>query len=154
MQIAKDMVVTMHYTLTLDNGQVVDTSADREPLSFLVGHDQIIPGLEIELIGLSTGDKKTVIVAAKDAYGEHDENLVETVERDKIPSNIELKEGLVLRANRENGEIMEFTVKSFDDENVVFDLNHPLAGETLTFNTEIMNVRQASNEEIAHGHVH
>ncbi len=154
MQVAKDMVVAMHYTLVLENGEIADTSADREPLSFICGHSQIIPGLENELMGMSVGDKKTVKVAPKDAYGEYDESLLQRAPREQIPENIELKEGLVLRANSEDGQIMEFVVKSFDEKEVVFDLNHPLAGETLTFETEIMEVRAASSEEIDHGHVH
>ena len=154
MQIENNMVVAIHYTLTLEDGKVMDSSAGREPLNFIVGHHQIINGLENALMGLKVGDKKNVVVDPKAGYGERDEALEESVPLDKIPADIELKKGLVLHANQENGEVMEFPVKSFDDKNVVFDLNHPLAGETLTFETEIMEVRKATDEEIAHGHVH
>ncbi|MBN2411751.1 peptidylprolyl isomerase [candidate division KSB1 bacterium] len=154
MQVEKDKVVAFHYKLTLDSGEIVDSSEDREPLNFLVGHGQIIPGLEKELIGMKVGEKKSVQVDSKDGYGERDEELLQIVDRDQIPENIELKEGLVLRANKDDGEIVEFTVQSFDEEKVVFDLNHPLAGETLNFDTEIINIRNATEEEISHGHVH
>ncbi len=154
MQVEKDKVVAIHYKLTLDSGEVVDSSEDREPLNFLVGHGQIIPGLEKELIGMKIGEKKSVQVDSKEGYGERDEELVQIVDRNQIPDNIELKEGLVLRANKDNGDIVEFTVQSFDEEKVVFDLNHPLAGETLNFDTEIITIRDATDEEISHGHVH
>ncbi len=154
MQVQKDMVVAFHYTLTLNSGQVVDSSADGEPLSFLVGHGQIIPGLEEQLLGLKVGDKKTVNVAPGDGYGERDEELVQVVDRAEIPEKIDLYEGLVLRANSPDGDNIEFTVKSFDEKEVVFDLNHPLAGEALNFDTEIMSIRNATKEEIEHGHVH
>ena len=154
MQVEKNMVVAFHYTLTLDSGEVVDSSEGREPLNFLVGYGQIIPGLEKELIGMKAGEKKAVKVESKEGYGERDEELVQTVPRDQIPDNIELTEGLVLRANKEDGDIIEFTVKSFDESKVVFDLNHPLAGETLNFDTEVVNIRDATEQEISHGHVH
>jgi len=154
MQVEKDKVVAFHYKLTLDSGEVVDSSEDREPLNFLVGYGQIIPGLEKELIGMKVGDKKTVKVESKEGYGERDEELMQIVERNQIPENIELKKGLVLRANKEDGDVVEFTVQSFDEEKVVFDLNHPLAGETLNFDTEIVNIRDASEQEREHKHVH
>ncbi len=154
MQVEKDKVVAFHYKLTLDSGEVVDSSEDREPLNFLVGYQQIIPGLEKELLGMKVGEKKSVQVESNEGYGERDEELMQIVARDQIPENIELKEGLVLRANKEDGDVVEFTVQSFDEEKVIFDLNHPLAGETLNFETEIVNIRNATDKEISHGHVH
>jgi len=154
MQVEKDKVVAFHYKLTLDSGQVVDSSEGREPLNFLVGYGQIIPGLEKELMGMQVGEEKSVRVDSKEGYGERDEQLIQVVSRDQIPENIELKEGLVLRANKEDGDIVEFTVKSFDEKEVVFDLNHPLAGETLNFETKVVDIRDATEQEIAHKHVH
>ena len=154
MYIEKDKVVAIHYKLTLDSGEVVDTSEGREPLNFLVGYGQIIPGLEKELIGMKMGEEKSIKVDSKEGYGERDEKLVQIVSRDQIPENIELKEGLVLRANKDDGDIVEFTVKSFDEKEVVFDLNHPLAGEDLNFETKVVDIRDATEQEIAHKHVH
>ncbi|HHM24450.1 MAG TPA: peptidylprolyl isomerase [Bacteroidetes bacterium] len=154
MKVEKDKVVSLHYTLTLDSGEVVDSSREREPFTFLVGHGQIIPGLEEALMGMKVGDKKTVKIAPKDAYGERNEELVKSVDRSLIPENIELYEGLILTGQSETGEEIEVTVASFNDKEVVLDMNHPLAGQNLTFEVEIVDIRDATPEELAHGHAH
>jgi FKBP-type peptidyl-prolyl cis-trans isomerase SlyD len=154
MKVEKDKVVSLHYTLSLANGEIIDSSRGGEPFTFLVGHQQIIPGLEAGLMGMQEGEKKTVQVAAKDAYGERDENLVQTVDRSLIPETIELYEGLVLSGRSESGHEIEVVVKSFNDREVVLDMNHPLAGEDLTFDVEILEIRDATPEELAHGHAH
>ncbi len=154
MKVEKDKVVSLHYTLTLDSGEVIDSSRDREAFSFLVGHHQIIPGLEAKLLGMQEGEKKVVKVAAKDAYGERDEELLKAVDRNLIPENIELYEGLILSGQDETGREIEVTVASFNDKEVVLDMNHPLAGQDLTFDVEIVSVRDATEEELTHGHAH
>jgi len=145
MQIAKDMVVSMHYTLTLDTGEVIDSSAGREPLQFIYGRGMIIPGLEKELLALKTGDKKTVTVQPDEGYGLVNEELIQT---------LELKVGMALTGRNEQGQQFEVVVQSFTDAEVVIDMNHPLAGKVLNFETEIVAVREASAEELSHGHVH
>ena len=154
MQIAKDMLVSMHYTLTLDSGDVIDTSEGREPLQFIYGHGMIIPGLEKELLSLKTGDKKSVTVQPEEAYGPVNEQLLQTIGRDQLPPDLELKEGMALTGRNEQGQQFEVLIKSFTDSDVVIDMNHPLAGKGLNFETEIIEIRTANAEELDHGHVH
>jgi len=154
MQIQNNHVVSMHYTLTLESGETVDTSVEREPLQFLTGQQQIIPGLEREIMNLQPGDKKSVKVAPEDGYGLVNEDLTQTVGREQIPADVELKEGLALTGQNAEGQQFQVVVKSFNDAEVELDMNHPLAGETLHFDIEIIDVRPATPEEIDHGHVH
>lgn len=154
MQVAKDMVVSMHYTLALENGSVLGSSADREPLQFICGHGMIIPGLEKELIGLKTGDRKKVTVQPQDGYGFVNDQLIQTVNRDQLPPNLELEKGMFLTGQNEQGQQFDVKVKSFNDTEVVIDMNHPLAGEVLHFETEIVDLRKASPGELDHGHIH
>lgn len=153
MQIEKDMVVTMHYELTLDSGEVIDSSQGREPLQFIFGHGMIIPGLEKELLSLKTGDKKSVTVQPEEGYGLVNEQLIQTVSRTQLPPDMELKEGMVLTGKNEQGQQFEVGVKSFNDSEVVIDMNHPLAGKVLNFKTDIIDIRPATAEELNHGNV-
>ena len=154
MQIQNNHVVSMHYTLTLESGETVDSSVEHEPLQFLTGQQQIIPGLEREILNLQPGDKKSVTVAPEDGYGLVNEDLTQTVGREQIPADVELKEGLALTGQNADGQQFQVIVKSFNDAEVELDMNHPLAGETLHFDIEIIDVRPATPEEIDHGHVH
>ena len=154
MKVEKDKVVSMHYTLALDSGDVIDSSEGREPLQFIYGRGMIIPGLEKELSSLEKGDKKAVQVQPEEGYGLVNDQLVQTIKRSQLPPDIELKEGITLTGKNEQGQQFNVVVKSFDDENVVIDMNHPLAGKVLNFETEIVDVRKASAEELDHGHVH
>jgi FKBP-type peptidyl-prolyl cis-trans isomerase SlyD len=154
MTIEKDKVVSFHYTLKLDSGEVADSSENREPLNFLVGNGQIIPGLETEMIGMSTGDKKVVTVQPEDAYGKKDPGLVQTVGRENIPDSINIKVGERLQGQSADGHVVQGEIVSLDEKSVDIDFNHPLADEVLTFDIEIVDVREASAEELSHGHAH
>lgn len=154
MQVEKHMVVSMHYTLTDEAGNTMDSSEENDPMTFLVGADQIIPGLERALMGLSIGDKKLVIVSPKDGYGERDEEMIQEFERSELPDADQLELEEVLEFEDEEGDTVEGSVIEITGEKVTVDFNHPLAGETLHFQTEIIDIRKASPEEIAHGHVH
>ncbi|MBN1481373.1 peptidylprolyl isomerase [candidate division KSB1 bacterium] len=154
MTIKKDRVVSFHYTLTLDSGEIADTSDGREPLRFLVGSGQIIPGLENEMLGMSRGDSKVVTVQPEDAYGFKDQELIQTVDRTYIPDSINLVVGEQLEGQSEDGHRVRGQIASVDDQSVKIDFNHPLAGEVLTFDVKILNVRDASAEELDHGHAH
>ncbi len=155
MQVEKDKVVSFHYKLTLESGETIDSSFERdEPLMFIVGVGQIIPGLEKEMMGLKIGDKKTVSVAPEDAYGVRDDRLIQTYSRAQLPTGVEYKVGKVLRLESEQGYPVDVVVTAATDENVTLDLNHPLAGETLNFEIEIMGIREATAEELDHDHVH
>lgn len=155
MTIANDVVVTLDYLLKLDDGEEIDRSDNLDPFQFLQGHGQIIPGLERELYGMQVGDEKQVTVAPADGYGEFDPNDFDTVPRDIFPADMELTEGQQLQLrDADSGQVYQATVSELDDENVVLDFNHPLAGETLIFQIKIADLRAATSEELAHGHVH
>jgi len=155
LKVADDLVVSMHYTLTLDDGEVVDSSVKGDPLQFLQGFGQIIPGLEKELYGMAIGDNKKVVVAAVDGYGEIDPDAFQVVPRSIFPEELDLEEGMGLRMrDQASGQLIETYVAEIRADEVLLDFNHPLAGEVLTFDIEITDLRAASDEELAHGHVH
>lgn len=154
MTIEKNKVVALHYTLTLNSGEIADSSAGGDPLSFLVGGGQIIPGLEDELLGLVKGDKKIITVQPEDAYGVKSKKLVQTIERDQIPDSVTIQIGERLQGQSDDGHIVEGEIVAVDEKNVRIDFNHPLADKVLTFDVEIVDIRDASPEELAHGHAH
>ena len=151
--IADDVVVTLDYTLTVD-GEVVDSTAGIDPISFLQGYENIIPGLENELYGLKVGDQKKVYVPAKDAYGEIDPEAVVEVPRKDIPKDIPIKTGIELQVSNEDGELMDAVITAISKNTVTLDFNHPLAGKNLTFEVTVVDLRAAEPEELEHGHVH
>jgi FKBP-type peptidyl-prolyl cis-trans isomerase SlyD len=148
-------VISFHYTLTDPSGEVLDTSRDQNaPFSYLEGSGQIIPGLERALALLGVGDQRKISVAAADAYGLQDEQLMVTVPREKLPNSGELQEGDQFQASGPNGEMLLFRVVGIEGEEVTLDGNHPLAGVDLVFDVEMTGIREATAEELAHGHVH
>jgi len=151
LKVAKDKVVAIDYTLTVQ-GDVVDTTAGGEPLEYLHGHGNIITGLENALAGLSKGDSINVQVEPEDGYGEYDEDGTEVHPRSEFPQEVEV--GSMFVGETEDGDEVMLTVVEVDDENVTVDRNHPLAGEVLSFDVTVRDVRDASPEELDHGHVH
>ncbi len=149
----KPRVVTFHYTLTDSEGTEIDSSRGGDPLAYLEGAGNIIPGLESELSKLSQGDKKKVQVAAKDAYGEKNADMVMEVPRTQFPADVQIKVGDRFRTSDDHFSPV-FSVVKITDSHVTIDGNHPLAGKDLTFDVEITEVREASDEEKSHGHVH
>ncbi len=154
MQIAKDSVVSIEYTLTDDNGAILDQSAGRGPLWYLHGHENIVPGLEKALGGKSVGDKLTVSVPPEDGYGAYDETQTFEVPRSELPATIQPQKGMELTMRSPNGHSVPVTILKVKPSSVVMDGNHPLAGKTLHFAVEVSGVRKATKEELAHGHVH
>lgn len=153
--VADNMVVSLDYTLRLDDGQVVDSSEGREPLLFLHGRGQIVPGLEKELYGMEIGEMKKVAVSPAEGYGEADDDAFQLYPRDIFPNDMELTEGMGLHMrDTESGQVVEAYIYEIRNDGVVLDFNHPLAGETLYFDVKIAGVRPATNEELAHGHAH
>ncbi|TVR57185.1 MAG: peptidylprolyl isomerase [Spirochaetaceae bacterium] len=153
MTVEKDKVVTMAYTLTDSEGQVLDTTGDDGEFSYVHGVGAIIPGLEAELAGKAAGEHVAAEIPPENAYGERDDARVFSIPRERLGEIDELEEGMRFQAKMgENVEIL--TVADFDDENVTLDANHPLAGVTLKFDVTIKDVREATEEEIEHGHVH
>ena len=153
MKITSGHVVEIEYTLTNDKGDVLDSSKGREPLAYLHGSKNIIPGLEKELEGRAKGDELKVTVEPAEGYGERNDEAIQEVPRDAL-ANIEgLKAGAQLQADTPEGTRI-FTVTEVQDDKVTLDGNHPLAGERLNFDVQVVGVREASPEEKAHGHVH
>lgn len=153
MTIKSDSVVSIHYTLKDDEGQVIDRSAAGDPLTYLHGHGQLIPGLERQLEGRTAGDKLNVTVTAGDGYGEYDESLVQQVPRRALKGIANVKVGMQLRAQADHGA-RTVTVTRVAGDMVTLDGNHPLAGKNLNFDVEVAAVRDATAEELAHGHAH
>jgi len=142
-------VISFHYHLTDVGGQTLDKSDSGQPLAFMTGVGQIIPGLESVLIGMLVGEKRRVEVAAGDAYGEKDLQKIVTLQRKQLPEG-DIKAGDMFRGH--DGEVV--TVTAVSGDTVVIDGNHPLAGQKLIFDVEIAVVRDATAEEISHGHAH
>jgi len=153
LQIAKKTVARIEYKLTDDSGEVIDTSEGQEPLAYLHGSGNILPGLESELEGKTSGDAFKVRITAADGYGERDEGLVQDVPKDQLPEGAELQLGMQFQAQSEHGFHI-LTVVGIGDATVKMDANHPLAGVALNFEVEVVEVRDATSEELEHGHVH
>jgi len=132
--------VRIHYTGTLKDGTVFDSSRDREPLEFTVGSGQIIPGLDSALPGMAVGEEKTVEVPSAQAYGAHDPNGRQEIPRTQIPPNIPLDHGAALQMQLPDGRTMPVTVAEITEDTVVLDANHPLAGQDLIFDVEMVEI--------------
>jgi FKBP-type peptidyl-prolyl cis-trans isomerase SlyD len=150
MPIAQNDVVSIHYTLRDDGDRVIDSSASGQPLTYLHGQGNLIPGLERELAGRNIGDRLKVRIAPADGYGEHDKALVQQVPRRTLKGISDLRVGMRLQA----GGHHTVTVTHMAGDMVTLDGNHPLAGQNLNFEVEITAIRPATEEELAHGHVH
>jgi len=153
MQIAKHRVVSIEYTLTDDEGTVLDSSRGREPLVYLHGVGQMIPGLEAALADRGAGDTLQVRVLPADAYGERDDSLVQKASRSQLQGVDEIEVGMQFQAGGPQGRQI-VTVVSIDGDQVTLDANHPLAGVPLTFAVEVVGVRAATPQELQHGHIH
>jgi FKBP-type peptidyl-prolyl cis-trans isomerase SlyD len=153
MNIARDSVVSIHYTLRDDAGDVIDSSAEREPLVYLHGYGNIVEGLERELEGKGTGDKLSVKVSPAEGYGEYEDQLVQKVPRRTLKGIANVRVGMQLHAQTPQGTRV-VTVTHIVGDMLTIDGNHPLAGKALNFEVEIADVRQATEEELSHGHVH
>jgi len=150
--IAPDHVISLEYELTDDAGETLDSNKGGEPLSYLHGHGQIVPGLESALTGKSVGDQAKVTVPAEEGYGLRQEDRLVTVGRDRF--DFEPEAGQVLEASLPDGGSVPFIVVEVTKESVVLDGNHPLAGKTLHFEVKVLGVRPATATELEHGHVH
>lgn len=153
MEITDQRVVSIHYTLTNDQGEVLDSSQGSEPLAYLHGAGNIIPGLEKALAGKQAGDKLTVKVAPAEGYGERNAALIQQVPRRAFQGVKDIRPGMSFQAQGPQGP-MRVTVTQVAGDMVTVDGNHPLAGENLSFEVEITEVRAATAEEMQHGHVH
>ena len=153
MSIETNHVVSIHYTLKGDAGEVIDSSLGGQPLAYLHGHGNLVPGLERELTGKSAGDKLQVKIPPADGYGEYDPQLVQRVPRRAVKGVANVRVGMRLQAQTGQGP-RPVTVTHITGDMVTLDGNHPLAGKHLNFDVEIAAVRAATEEELSHGHVH
>lgn len=148
-----DVIVTLNYTVKVD-GEVVDTSEGHEPIEFIQGTGMVISGLENNLYGLTVGDSKEFSVPPSEGYGEEDEDALAEVPRTEFPSHIPLNKGVELMLKDEDGDEMQAYIVEVGEENVTLNFNHPLAGKTMNFTVEVIDLRWATEEELDHGHVH
>ncbi len=154
MKIENDKVVSFHYTLTDDDNNVLDKSDSEEPLSYLHGAGNIIPGLEKALAGKEAGNKIKARIEPEDAYGIKQEGMVQVLPKEAFEGVEKIEPGLQFQAAGQNGEPVVVTVTKVEGDQITIDGNHPLAGVALTFDVEIADVRDATEDEIAHGHIH
>ena len=154
MKVEKDKVVLMHYTLKNDAGDVIDSSDGGDPLPFLQGHGNIIPGLESALEGSKMGDKLDVSIKPEDGYGERMKNAIQEIPSSALQGIDEVKVGMQLQSQDQDGNAFLVTVTKVEDDKITVDGNHPLAGQILHFSVSIESIRKAETEELSHGHVH
>jgi FKBP-type peptidyl-prolyl cis-trans isomerase SlyD len=154
MNIADNCVVSIHYVLTDDKGAEIDSSTGQEPLRYLHGTHSLIPGLERELTGKAPGDHLKVTVQPADAYGEVNLELIQVIPRSAFGDIEDIQPGMQFEASSPEGQMQLITVTAVNGDEVTIDGNHPLAGQVLHFDVTVEEVRAATDEEIAHGHVH
>jgi FKBP-type peptidyl-prolyl cis-trans isomerase SlyD len=151
--VQNNKVVSMEYTLHVDNEEI-DSSKDQDPLQFLVGHGNIISGLEREMIGMKVGESKDVVIAPADGYGEYDENAFMDVPRGAFPTDMPVEEGAELTVRDDAGQARYARIDAVDGDTITLNFNHPLAGDELHFNIKVVDLREPTAEELEHGHVH
>ena len=152
--VVDDLVVSLDYTLRLDDGEIIDSSTEQGPVEFLQGRGQIVPGLEQALYGMAVGEEKGVQVVPDEGYGERNADALQVVPNDVFPSDLDLEPGMALQMRDPSGRVLMAYVTELRPDGVLLDFNHPLAGETLHFQVKVADLRAATAEELAHGHVH
>jgi FKBP-type peptidyl-prolyl cis-trans isomerase SlyD len=152
--IKKDSVVNLSYSLKNSKGEELDKSDQSQPFAYLHGMGQVVPGLEKALEGLVVGDKKEVTVPPAEGYGDYVPTLKTQVERSNFPKDVDIKPGMQFEAEDEGKQRIIFEVISLEGDKINIDGNHPLAGETLHFSVEVTGIREATQEELSHGHAH
>ena len=148
-----NLVVTLDYKLIVED-EMMESTEDGEPILFIQGIGQIIPGLENALYGMEVGDQKTVVIQPEDAYGEYDPESLQEAKKEEFSEEIPLDVGTFLDLEDDEGDILSAQIIAAEEDTVTLDFNHPLAGKTLTFEITLTDLRPASEEELDHGHVH
>ncbi len=154
MALDANKVVTINFILKDEDGNILESTENMEPFSFISGNNQILPKLEAVVNQMLIGTKKDVKIEAAEGYGEYNESAIQQVDKNEFPEDIKLEEGMRMIANSPDGKQMPFIVNKIEENEVTIDFNHPLAGKNLEFNVELVDVRDATPEELAHGHVH
>ena len=154
MTIKQDSVVTIAYTVTDEDGEVIDSSEINGEFAYLHGHENLVPGIETLLLGQTVGAHVVARIEPEQGYGVRDESKMYTIGRDRLPQEQSIEPGAQFPAESPDGERLMLTVTSIDGDQVTLDANHPLAGLTLDFDVHVRDIREATPEEIDHGHVH
>jgi FKBP-type peptidyl-prolyl cis-trans isomerase SlyD len=154
MAIGPNKVVTLNFTLKDEEGNVIESTENAEPFHFLSGNNQILPKLEEAVDGMPVGSKKNVVIGCPDAYGEYNEKAIRLAKRADFPQDARIEIGRDYQVNTKDGKYMSFTITKIEGDNITIDFNHPLAGKNLEFDLELVDVRDASPDEIEHGHAH
>tara|TARA_B100000508_G_scaffold55003_3_gene42660 strand:+ start:24703 stop:25131 length:429 start_codon:yes stop_codon:yes gene_type:complete len=139
-QVKQNDTVKVHYTGKLANGEVFDSSLERDPMEFTVGSGQLIPGFENGVIDMKVNEKKTIVIPSAEAYGEPRKELIQEVPKDRLPEEIKPEVGMGLVSKTPEGQEIQLVVKEVNDDNIVVDGNHPLAGQELTFEIEVVGI--------------
>jgi FKBP-type peptidyl-prolyl cis-trans isomerase SlyD len=147
-------VVTINYTVKDDEGTIVDETTKDQPFSFISGQNQILPTLEENISKMLIGSTQKVVLKPNEAYGDFNEDAVRLVKRTDFPEEMKIEEGQRLMADTGEGKHLPFIIKEIKDNDITIDFNHPLAGKTLEFNVELIDIRDATDEELMHGHSH
>ena len=147
-------VVTINYKVKDDEGTIVDETTKDQPFSFISGQNQILPSLEENISKMLIGSTQKVVLKPKEAYGEFNEDAVRLVKRTDFPEEMKIEEGQQLMADTGEGKHLPFIIKEIKGDDITIDFNHPLAGKTLEFDVELMDIRDATDEELMHGHSH
>ncbi len=153
MSITKNQVVSIDYTLTDNDGNIIDSSKDRAPMKYIHGIGALIPGLEAALTGKPVGEHISVKIEPEQAYGQRNDKLMQAIPKERFAGMPDVKPGMQFQANTEKGQVL-VTVIGIEKDEVIVDGNHPLAGVTLNFEVDVREIREATAEELAHGHVH
>jgi FKBP-type peptidyl-prolyl cis-trans isomerase SlyD len=154
MPLKSNQVITINFILKDTDGNIIEETTKENPFSFISGGSQILPKLEENIGEMLIGSKRTVTLSPEDAYGIYDDGAIQQVTRSEFPEDTDIEEGMTFIADSPDGHQMPFVIKSVEGENIKIDFNHPLAGQTLTFDLELLNLRDATIEELSHGHVH
>ena len=152
-KIQNDLVVTLDYKLFVED-ELLESTDDGEPIQFLQGHGQIIPGLEDAIFNLKVGDTKKVVIEPENAYGEYDQESIEVAKIEEFSEEVPMDVGTFLDFRDDDDEVLSAQIVEADEETVTLDFNHPLAGKTLTFEITVTDLRPATEEELDHGHSH
>ena len=148
-----NLVITLDYKLIVED-ELLESTEDGEPILFIQGIGQIIPGLENALYGMEVGDQKTVVIQPEDAYGEYDPESLQEAKKEEFSEEVPLDVGTFLDLEDDEGDVLSAQIITAEEDTITLDFNHPLAGKTLTFEITVTDLRPASEEELDHGHVH
>lgn len=149
-----NQVITISFILKDMDGNIIEATTKERPFSFISGGNQILPKLEENIGEMLIGSKRTVVLSPEEAYGVYDDTAIQEINRSEFPEDTDIQEGMTFIADAPDGQQLPFVIKSIVGENIKIDFNHPLAGQTLSFDVELLTLRDATIEELSHGHAH